>query len=84
MSDARIDRLEAQLARIELAIIRIEERLAVTLRHLATKAELADKPSRHYNWSVRAAMTAAYIAGLGAGSGGRDVIDVPAVSLSDK
>jgi hypothetical protein len=52
LSDVRIDRLEARLARIEQAIIRIEERLAVTLPHPATKAELAYKPSWHYNWSV--------------------------------
>jgi hypothetical protein len=84
MNEGRIDRLEAGLARIEQAIFRIEGRLVATLPYLATESELADKPSRHYNWSVRAAMTAAYIAGLGAGSGGRDVIDVPAVSLSDK
>jgi hypothetical protein len=58
LSDARIDRLEARLARIERAIIRIEERLAVTLPYLAPKAELGDKPSWHYNWGVRAAMTA--------------------------
>jgi hypothetical protein len=32
---------------------------AVTLPHPATKAELADNPSRHYNWRLRAAMTAA-------------------------
>jgi hypothetical protein len=62
MGEARIDRLEARLARIEHAIVRIEERLAATLPHLTTKAELADKPSRHYNWSGRAAMSAAYAA----------------------
>jgi hypothetical protein len=74
MNDARIDRLEARLARIEQAIIRIEERLAVTLPHLATKAELADKPSRHYSWSVRAAMTAAYTVALAAGATGAMVL----------
>jgi hypothetical protein len=42
MSEARIDRLDTRLARIE--------------------AELADKRRRHYNWRVRAAMTAACIA----------------------
>jgi len=55
MSEARIVRLEARLARIEHAIIRTEERLAATLPNPAKKAELADKPSRHYTRSVRAA-----------------------------
>src|ERR1700730_2954292 len=32
---------------------------AGTLHHTATKADLADTPSRHYNWRLRAAMTAA-------------------------
>jgi hypothetical protein len=68
MSEARIDRLEARLAPIEATIIRIEERLATTLPHLATRAEIADKPRRHHNWSVRAATTAAYTAALAAGA----------------
>ena len=74
MSDARIDRLEARLAHIEQAIIRIEERLAVTLPRPATKAELADNPSRHYNWRLRAAMTAAYTAALAAGATGAIIL----------
>jgi hypothetical protein len=73
MSDARIDRRETRLARIERAVVRIEERLAATLPHLATKgdvarietrlphlvtkAELAYKPSPR--WGIRAAMAAA-------------------------
>ena len=69
-----IDRLEAGLARIEQAIFRIEGRLAATLPHLATESELADKPSRHYNWSVRAAMTAAYTVALAAGATGAMVL----------
>jgi hypothetical protein len=74
MSEACIDRLEARLARIEQAVIRIEERLAATQPHLAIKAELADKPSRHCNWSVRAAMIAAYTAALAAGATGAVVL----------
>ena len=41
MSEARVDHVEERLARIEGAIIRIEERLEATLPHLATKADLA-------------------------------------------
>jgi hypothetical protein len=76
MSDASIDRLEARLARIEEAIIRIEARLAITVPHLATKTELSDKPDRHYNWRVRAAMTAAFTAALAAGATGAIVIAI--------
>lgn len=72
MSEARIDRLETRLdgfedrlRHIEEIVIRIDERLAATLPTLATKAELADKPSRLYLWGVIAAMTAAYTAGIG-------------------
>jgi hypothetical protein len=68
MSEARIDRLEARLARVEQAIIRLEAGLPPSVLRLATKAGLADKPRRHYNWSVRAAMVAAYTAALAAGA----------------
>ena len=74
MNEGRIDRLEAGLARIEQAIFRIEGRLAATLPYLATESELADKPSRHYNWSVRAAMAAALTAALAAGVTGAMVL----------
>ncbi len=42
MSELRQDRLEARLGRIEETVARIDERLAASLPHLATKAELAD------------------------------------------
>jgi hypothetical protein len=74
MSEARIDRLEAGLARVEQAIIRSETRLAATLPRLATNAELADRPRRRYNTSVRAAMIAAYTAVLAAGAMGPIVL----------
>jgi hypothetical protein len=61
------------LTRIEETVIRIDERLAAILPHLATKAELADlraqladKPNRLYRWGVMAAMTGAYTAALAA------------------
>jgi hypothetical protein len=46
MSEARVDRLEAEigdrLRRVEEAVTRIEATLTATQPHLATKAELAD------------------------------------------
>jgi hypothetical protein len=46
MSEARVDRLEAEigerLRRVEEAVIRIEATLTASQPHLATKAELAD------------------------------------------
>ena len=74
MSDARIDRLEARLAHIEQAIIRVEERLAVTLPHPATKAELADNPSRHYNWRLRGGNDRRHSAALAAGATGAIIL----------
>jgi hypothetical protein len=63
MSEARTSRLEedvrdikAALTRLEPLIIRIDERLASELPHLATKAELAEKPGRGELWGAIAAM----------------------------
>jgi hypothetical protein len=70
----QLDRLETRLGRVEERLTRIEEgvtrielavaRIEAILPHLATKAELADKPSRAYMWGVMAAMTGAYTAAL--------------------
>ncbi|HVC59284.1 MAG TPA: hypothetical protein VND19_02825 [Acetobacteraceae bacterium] len=38
--------------------------IIATLAHLATKAELAEKPSKAYLWGVLAALIAAYATGL--------------------
>lgn len=71
--EARLDRLEedvreikTRLARVEEVVIRIDERLNTILPTLATKAELAEKPSRLYMWGVMAALTGAYTAALAA------------------
>jgi hypothetical protein len=53
-------------ARLEPMIIRIDERLNTTFPHLATKADLAEKPSRAYLWGVMAAMVGAQAVALGA------------------
>jgi hypothetical protein len=72
-SEARLDRIEEDVREIkttlkELAplIVRIDERLRTELPHLATKAELAEKPSRAYLWGVMAAMVGAQAVALAA------------------
>ncbi|MBW4092131.1 MAG: hypothetical protein HIU82_13635 [Proteobacteria bacterium] len=66
---ARIGRLEedmqvvkAVLSRVEPMIVRIDAQIP----YLATKAELAAKPSHAYLWGVLAALLAAYGSGLAA------------------
>jgi hypothetical protein len=69
--EARITRLEEDMrevksavARLEASTIRIETMLAATLPHLATKAELAEKPSKTYMWGILAVLLTAYACGL--------------------
>jgi hypothetical protein len=69
--EARISRLEedmrdvkAAVSRLEATTIRIEAMLAATLPHLATKAELAEKPSKTYMWGILAVLLTAYACGL--------------------
>ena len=66
-TELRLDHLEedtreikATLARLEPMIIRID----ATLPHLATKAELADKPGKVYLATAIGVLLAAYAAGL--------------------
>lgn len=77
MSEARSDRLEARLGHIEETVARIDERLAATLPHLATKAKLADlrtelikeigkKPGHAYLWGVMAVLVGAQAVALAA------------------
>lgn len=56
--------LEATTVRLELAVVRIETMLAATLPHLATKADLAEKPSKTYMWGILAVLLTAYACGL--------------------
>lgn len=83
--EARVSRLEEEqrdmrgsLARLELAVARIEAMLAATLPHLATKAEmetlraelraeLAEKPSKAYLWLVLGVLVTAILGSFGAG-----------------
>jgi hypothetical protein len=69
--EARISRLEedmrdvkSSVARLEATAIRIEAMLAATLPHLATKAELAEKPGKTYMWGILAVLLTAYACGL--------------------
>jgi hypothetical protein len=70
-AEIRLDHLEedmreikATLARLEPMIIRIDERLTSTLPHLATKAELADKPGKTYLATAIGVLLVACAAGL--------------------
>ena len=69
--EPRVARLEedmrdvkAALSRLEAMVVRIDATLTATLPHLATRAELADKPGKAYLWGVLAVLIAAYAAGL--------------------
>ena len=67
--------LDARVARVEIAVVRIESMLVATLPHLATKAEVAelrtemvagfaDKPGKTYMWGILAVLLTAYACGL--------------------
>jgi hypothetical protein len=67
--------LDARVARVEIAVVRIESMLTATLPHLATKAEVAelrtemvagfaDKPGKTYMWGILAVLLTAYACGL--------------------
>ena len=69
--EARITRLEEDMrdvksavARLEATTIEIKAMLAATLPHLATKAELAEKPGKIYMWGILAVLLTAYACGL--------------------
>jgi hypothetical protein len=70
-TDFRLDRLEedmravkATLSRLETMVVRIEATLLATLPHLATKAELAEKPGKTFLVGSIAVLLAAYALGL--------------------
>lgn len=56
--------LRATTGRLELSLVRIETILTTTLPHLATRAELAEKPSKTYMWGILAVLLTAYGLGL--------------------
>ena len=59
--EARISRLEEDMREIKSAVGRLE---AATLPHLATKAELAEKPGKTYRWGILTVLLTAYACGL--------------------
>lgn len=72
--ERRVIRLEDEmrdvksvLGQIVPMLVRIQTTLDSTLPHLATKAELAEKPGKAYLWGVLAVLIAAMTASYGAG-----------------
>jgi len=58
--------LRSDMTDVKLIVGRMEERLNATLPHLATKADVAEKPSKTYMWGIMAALLTAYACGLAA------------------
>jgi predicted nucleic acid-binding Zn-ribbon protein len=58
--------LQQTVTTLQQSVTRIEATLAATLPHLATKAELAEKPGKTYLVSLLAVLITAYGAGLAA------------------
>lgn len=54
------------LVELKVAVVRMEAKLDATLPHLATKADLAEKPGKTYMWGILAALLTAYACGLAA------------------
>ena len=65
--DAKMDaKFDAMDAKMDAKLGVMDARLEATLPHLATKADLADKPSKTYMWGILAALLTAYACGLAA------------------
>jgi hypothetical protein len=56
--------VEARTARLEITTAKIEAMLAANLPQLATKADLAEKPSKTYLWGILGVLLTAYACGL--------------------
>lgn len=68
-----VGEIKATLGRLEPMIIRID----ATLPYLATKAELADKPSKGYLWMVVGALVASIFAAITAGIAIQPLLRLP-------
>jgi uncharacterized protein YicC (UPF0701 family) len=65
--DAKMDaKFDAMDAKMDAKLGVMDARLEATLPHLATKADLADKPSKTYMWGILAALLTACACGLAA------------------
>jgi hypothetical protein len=62
--ETRITRLEEDVREVKTGVIEIKAMLTATLPHLATKAELAEKPGKTYMWGILAVLLTAYACGL--------------------
>ena len=63
---ASVVRLEASVHDVRQSTARIEAMFAATVPHLATKADLADKPTKTYLWGGLAVLLTSYASGLAA------------------
>ena len=59
-------RVETGLNDLRQTVARIEAMFGTALPHLATKSDLAEKPSKAYLWGVLAVLLTAYASGLAA------------------
>ena len=56
--------VKSSISRLELNVVEIKTMLVATLPHLATKADLAEKPGKIYMWGILAVLLTAYACGL--------------------
>lgn len=74
--EPRVSRLETDMSEVKAILVRLEAsvsdlrvmvaRIDAQLPHLATKADLAEKPSKTYMWGILGALLTAYACGLAA------------------
>lgn len=56
--------VKSHLKELLATTLEIEAMLSATLPHLATKADLAEKPSKTYMWGILSVLLTAYACGL--------------------
>ncbi|HET8996217.1 MAG TPA: hypothetical protein VFN42_06075 [Acetobacteraceae bacterium] len=59
-------RLESAVTDLRVIVARIDAQINAQLPYLATKADLAEKPSKTYMWGILGALLTAYACGLAA------------------
>jgi len=63
---AAVTRLEVGLADVRQMTARIETMFTATIPHLATRADVAEKPGKVYMWGILTVLLTAYASGLAA------------------
>src|SRR5690348_5779770 len=58
LDERKLEPMRSAIARIEASLAALSATLNATLPHLATKAELAEKPSKAYMWGIVAVIIA--------------------------